>query len=98
MAWYAMGQGHEAAQERLFGASEARHVGASLAAREDAQQADHEHFVEVVACGVGPSRICSPFEYISKFFHDPSPCPACGTKYESLAQTKNAKIQKRIPW
>src|SRR5208282_4760349 len=57
VAWQAMFQLEEAAQERLLCHRECRHVGRTLAAAEYGAQGDHQKFVEVVQTGIAGPRV-----------------------------------------
>ena len=57
MAGHAVLQPEKAAQERLFGLGEQRHVHRALAAAQHRAQRDHQQLMEIVQTGIAGSRI-----------------------------------------
>jgi hypothetical protein len=60
VARQAVFQLEEAAQERLLGHRECRHMCRALTAAEDSAQGDNQHFVVVVQAGIASPRVLQP--------------------------------------
>ncbi len=62
MAGNAVLQHHDPAQKLFFRAPEQRHVVTALAAAKHAQQRDHQHLMQIMACRVTAARVANALE------------------------------------
>ena len=98
-------QGEEAAQERLLGDGEQRHVDRALPAAQHGAEGDHQDLVEVVLAGIPAARVIQAFQASDELVHGNPPRCAMRVSVESsrvepgkTTTRVSRKFQVRFPW